>query len=255
VWLQHTAKSFLKRIATSPVLGPFGRPVLRAVLYALSLHHREVVSYDQPERASAIERVREILAGWPTQVMSADEAYMIRCAVLSTAKVEGDLAEVGVFRGTSAKVICEAKGDRPLHLFDTFEGLPPPGRFDSGFQAGQYECSLESVRDYLRDFRNVQFYEGHFPVTGEPIQSRCFSFVHLDVDLFESTTAALEFFYPRMNPGAILISHDYVAFAAVRRAFDEFFENKCEPVVELSGNQCLVVKITPPIPHAGRQLS
>jgi len=245
VWLQHTAKSFLKRIATSPVLGPFGPPLLRAVQYALSLHHREVVSYDQPERASAIERVREILAGWPTQVMSADEAYMIRCAVLSTAKVEGDLAEVGVFRGTSAKVICEAKGDRRLHLFDTFEGLPPASRFDAGFQAGQYACSLESVRDYLKDFPSVQFYKGYFPVTGEPVKSLSFAFVHLDVDLFESTVAALAFFYPRMNSGAILISHDYVAFAGVRKAFDGFFEHKPEPVIELSGNQCLVVKVTP----------
>jgi hypothetical protein len=65
------------------------------------------------------------------------------------------------------------------------------------------------------------------------------------VDLFESTMAALEFFYPRMNPGAILVSHDYVEFAGVRRAFDEFFEHKSEPVIELSGNQCLVVKVTP----------
>lgn len=245
MWSQQTAKSSLKRIATSPLLGPLGRPLLRAIQYALSLHHREVVSYDQPERASAMERVREILADWPTQVMSADEAYMIRGAVLSTAKVEGDLAEVGVFRGTSAKVICEAKGDRPLHLFDTFEGLPPSGRFDSGFQAGQYACSLDSVRDYLKDFPNVQFYKGYFPMTGEPIKSRGFSFVHLDVDLFESTVAAIQFFYPRMNPGAILISHDYVAAAGVRRAFDAFFADKCEAVIELSGNQCLVVKVTP----------
>jgi O-methyltransferase len=245
VWLQRTAKSSLKRVATSRLLGPFGPPLLRAVQYALSLHHREVVRYDQPERASAMERVREILADWPTQVMSADEAYMIRSAVLSTAKVEGDLAEVGVFRGTSAKVICEAKGDRRLHLFDTFEGLPPTSRFDAGFQTGQYACSLESVRDYLRDYPNVQFYKGCFPVTGEPVKSRGFSFVHLDVDLFESTVAALQFFYPRMNPGAILISHDYVEFAGVRRAFDGFFEHKSEPVIELSGNQCLVVKVTP----------
>ena len=245
MWLQRTAKSSLRRIATSPLLGPFGPALLHAVQYALSLHHREVVSYDQPERASAIERVREILADWPAQVMSADEAYMIRGAVLSTAKVEGDLAEVGVFRGTSAKVICEAKGDRALHLFDTFEGLPPTGHFDSGFQAGQYACSLESVRDYLKDFANVQFYKGYFPMTGEPVKSRGFAFVHLDVDLFESTMAALGFFYPRMNLGAILVSHDYVEFAGVRRAFDEFFEHKSEPVIELSGNQCLVVKVTP----------
>ena len=34
------------------------------------------------------------------------------------------MAEVGVYQGVSAKLICEAKGDKELHVFDTFEGLP-----------------------------------------------------------------------------------------------------------------------------------
>jgi O-methyltransferase len=235
----------MRRIATSSLLAPLGQPLLHAIQYALSLHHREVVSYDQPSRASAVERVRAILIESPPQTMSADEACMIRSAVLTAAKVEGDLAEVGVFRGTSAKVICEAKGGRLLHLFDTFEGLPEPGAADSAFRKGQYACSLERVREYLKGFPNVQFHPGYFPATGEPVRNRSFSFVHLDVDLHESTLGALRFFYPRMNPGAILISHDYVEFAGVHAAFDEFFADKCEPVVELSGNQCLVVKVAP----------
>src|SRR5262245_59668220 len=100
--LRNAAKDSVRLIATSSVLAPLGQPLLHAVLYALSLHHREVVSYDQPSRASAAERVRAILTELPPQTMSVDEAYMLRAAVLSTAKVEGDLAEAGVFRGTSA---------------------------------------------------------------------------------------------------------------------------------------------------------
>lgn len=235
----------MKRIVTSPLLTPLGQPLLHAIQYALSLHHREVVSYDQPSRASAVERVRAILTESRPQTMSVDEAYLIRCAVLTTAKVEGDLAEVGVFRGTSAKVVCEAKGGRLLHLFDTFAGLPEPGAADSAFRKGQYACSLERVRDRLSGFPNVQFHPGCFPAAGEPVRDRSFSFVHLDVDLYESTAGALRFFYPRMNSGAILVSHDYVEFAGVRAAIDEFFEDKREPVIELSGNQCLVVKLAP----------
>ena len=47
-----------------------------------------------------------------------------------------------------------------------------------------------------------------------------------------------------MNRGAMLVSHDYVAFPAVRSAFDEYFNGTAQPVLELSGNQCLVVKVT-----------
>lgn len=238
-------KHFAKKIATAPALRPLGRPLLHAAQYTLALHHIETVYFGQPERAKHAERVREIVTSWPTQTMGVDEAYMIRAAVLQTAKVEGDIAEVGVYRGGTARIICEAKGNRPLHLFDTFEGLPEPGEIDSAFRRGEYACSLESVRQYLKGFADVRFYKGLFPGTAEPAKLHKFSFVHLDVDLYESTMAALDFFYPRMDPGAVIISHDYVTFPGVRAAFDQFFEKKPEPVVELTGNQCLVVKVAP----------
>jgi hypothetical protein len=236
-------KTVVRKIATAPVFRPLGMPLLHAVQYTLGLHHIEIVHFDQPERAKDAARIREIVTSRQTQTMGVDEAYMIRAAVLRTAKVEGEIAEVGVFWGGTARVICEAKGNRPLHLFDTFEGLPQPGEADSAFHKGQYACSLENVRQYLSGFPEVSFHQGLFPATGEPVKDRKFSFVHLDVDLYESTLGALEFFYPRMDPGAILISHDYVAFPGVRAAFDGFFAQKPEPVVELTGNQCLIVKV------------
>ena len=48
------------------------------------------------------------------------EAYHIYMASKITRKVPGDIAEVGVYKGGSAKIICSAKGDRALYLFDTF---------------------------------------------------------------------------------------------------------------------------------------
>src|SRR3989344_1798212 len=51
----------------------------------------------------------------------------------------GVFAEVGVFRGASAKIICESKGRTPLHLFDTFEGLPDKvGESDGRFKKGMF---------------------------------------------------------------------------------------------------------------------
>jgi hypothetical protein len=111
------------------------------------LRHRGCGNHDadrdaarqRPDRTQTARFVRNILTMFEGQTMSVDEGYIIYSAVHSSAKVEGDLAEVGVFRGQSARIICEAKGDKTLHLFDTFQGLPTPAPIDSAFKEGQLE--------------------------------------------------------------------------------------------------------------------
>jgi len=237
-------KRAVSTVVTSRLAAPIGVPVLHLTQYALSLHRHEVISFDQqPERARTAAFIREILTMFQPMTMNVDEGYMIHSAVESTAKLPGDIAEVGVFRGQSARIICDVKGDKVLHLFDTFQGLPEPGSIDTKFKQGEYACSLPQVEKLLAGQSNVRYYQGLFPGTAGDVEGCRFSFVHLDVDLYESTRAALEFFYPRMTPGAIVISHDYVIADGVRKAFDEFFERKPETVLELTGNQCMVVKL------------
>jgi hypothetical protein len=174
------------------------------------------------------------------------ESCMICMAVHGTSKLGGAIAEVGVFRGGSAKLICELKGDRPLHLFDTFEGLPELGQFDTSqeFRQGQFkDTSYDHVCKLMTPYPNVSIHRGYFPDTAGPVQNERFSLVHLDVDLHDTTKAALEFFYPRMVPGGIVISHDYVNADGVRKAFDDFFASKPEPLLVVSDTQCMVTKV------------
>jgi hypothetical protein len=216
---------------------------LHAVQYALSIHAREVVSFDQTaERTTLIRFIRDVFTRFGSQTMGVDEGYMIAMAVRKTSHLAGDIAEVGVFRGQSARVICEMKETKQLHLFDTFQGLPEPGAIDSQFKEGEYASSMASVQRFLASQANVYFYPGLFPATAAPVADKQFSFVHLDVDLYESTRSCLEFFYPRLVQNGILISHDYANAEGVRRAFDEFFFNRPELVLELTGTQCLVIK-------------
>lgn len=177
------------------------------------------------------------------------EAYELFLAVTKTEKLPGEIAEVGVFRGGSAKLLAETSR-KPIHLFDTFEGLPDLTREDrpDQFRKGDYSASLENVTSYLAAYPNVKLYKGFFPATAGPVADRRFSFVHLDVDLYRPTLDSLAFFYPRMTRGGILIGHDYRDIprfhdSGVKKAFDEFFLDKPEVVLELlDGSQCLVVK-------------
>jgi hypothetical protein len=196
---------------------------------------------ERKEFAKNLKKIRS-----ETELLLEDiEAWHIFMAVKQTQKVPGDIAEVGVYKGGSAKIICTAKGDKPLHLFDTFEGLPRVDDIDMvwPFYEGKFAAPIDDVQNYLKNDSNVHFYKGIFPDTSGPVKERTFSMVNLDVDTFESTRNCLEFFYTRMNPGGILLSHDYITAPGVKKAFDDFFASKAEPVLETAGSQCLVVKV------------
>jgi O-methyltransferase len=214
-----------------------------AVSFAVESKGRVIISYDDAQRRPVLDLIRKIKR--ETKMMLDDnEAYQISMAVKSTEKVQGDLAEVGVFMGGSAKLIRESDGARPLHLFDTFSGIPKVEEIDQpAFYQGQFASSVQQVKHYLGDYKDIHFYPGIFPDTAKSVEIKTFSFVHLDVDTYESTLACLEFFYPRINPGGILLSHDYINHHGVKKAFEGFFEEKQEPIIEMSGTQCLIVKL------------
>jgi len=211
--------------------------------YIVEQKYGAIMYFDDPKRkkiASLINRIKDETE----MLLTMGEAYQLFMAAKNTSKVDGDLAEVGVYKGGSAKLICEAKGDRVLHLFDTFKGIPDVDGIDSNkFHEGQFAASLEEVKNYLKGYQNVFFYKGVFPRTSAPVVKKKFSFVHLDVDTYKSTLDCLKFFYPRMTRGSIMISHDYISARGVRKAFDIFFRDKPEVVLEMFGSQCFVVKL------------
>ncbi|MDE1919421.1 MAG: hypothetical protein KGH56_01845 [Patescibacteria group bacterium] len=107
---------------------------------------------------------------------------------------------------------------------------------------GEYAASLESVQKVMGGIENVSYYKGLFPGTSKPIENKKFSLVHLDLDLYRATHDSLVFFYPRMNKGGVIISHDYYGCPGVRKAFDDFFADKPEPLITQAASQVLIVK-------------
>jgi O-methyltransferase len=210
---------------------------------ALLMHYESLVSFRDIERIQVLELVSEIRRQTEL-IMTDSEACQVYMTVRVTEKVEGDLAEVGVYKGASAKIICEAKGKRSLHLFDTFEGLPTPDKkLDPQFYAGKFASQLTQVKELLKGYPNVFIYKGLFPDTAGPVRDKAFSFVNLDVDTYSSTKACLDFFYPRMSKGGVIISHDYYYAFGVRKAIDEFFADKPEIILSLPDTQCLIAKL------------
>lgn len=206
-----------------------------------------VASYRQPHRTNVLRRVLD-LKRRRRMILTPLEANQLFSLVQSTAKLGGAMAEVGVYEGASARLIREADPERQLHLFDTFEGLPETQESDTAhhlgpYQKGEFACAFDNVSEYLSGSNHITIHKGLFPATAEAITGERFSFVHSDVDIYQSTKAVLEFFYPRMVPGGILITHDFVSAGGVNRAFVEFLSDKREPLIELPGDQGMIVKI------------
>ena len=179
-------------------------------------------------------------------------ALQILVCVRAARQLDGAMAEAGVLMGGSARLICEAKGHSPLHLFDVFDTLQSP----SDAAPSPLEQALRNhfkdthgtigqVRRLLAPYEEVNLHPGIFPDSvPDDVRDLRFSFVHLDMDLAESTRAGLEFFHPRLVQGGILIGDDY-GDAAVRETFADYFQGRPETLIELPWGQVMLVKQGP----------
>ncbi len=159
--------------------------------------------------------------------------------IWSSAKIAkyvcGDMAEVGVYKGGSAKIICEVKGDKKLFLFDTYEGMPDVDKNVDDHEKGDFnDTDLDRVKQYLSNYQNIEYIKGTFPESLNQVWNtdQKYCFVHLDVDIYKSTLNCLEYFYPRMSPGGIIISHDYKTMdcTGVKKAFTKSDSDSSRPI-------------------------
>jgi O-methyltransferase len=190
-------------------------------------------------------RVMEGVAG--RTLVDPVRCYMLWQQARSTAPLGGEVAEVGVYRGGTARLLARTvqPTGRTVHLFDTFAGMPAVDAARDLHREGDFaETSLDEVRAFLAGSPNVRFYPGFFPQTAEPVRDTRFSFVHVDVDIYPSVRDCCAFFYPRLLPGGVMIFDDYgfLSCPGARQAVDEFFADKPETPCYLPTAQCMVVR-------------
>jgi len=184
----------------------------------------------------------------PYTMTSAERIAALRQAVEHVVRheVPGDIVECGVWRGGSMMVVARTLQDlgveRRLHLFDTFEGMPPPEDVDRdmfGTSASDAlarddrdtghvwaRATLEDVRHNVGSTgyptRLVSYVQGRVEETIPARAPERISLLRLDTDWYESTRHELEHLYPRLAPGGILIIDDYGHWEGARKAVDEY---------------------------------
>ncbi len=164
-------------------------------------------------------------------------SYEPRAAVLELSSreiyrygIEGSTAELGVYRGDFAELINRYFPDRKLYLFDTFEGFDKKdvdveiaGNFSEATETSFSITSEEVVLGKMEHKENCIIRKGWFPDTAEGVEDK-FCFVSIDADLYQPILAGLEFFYPRLVHGGVIIIHDFnnKEYQGARQAVKEF---------------------------------
>lgn len=162
--------------------------------------------------------------------------------IKDTEALEGDVAEVGVYKGGTAFLIA-ALTDKPLHLFDTFKGMPKVSEHDLHHEGDFADTDAHEVNGFVSSARpgnnHISVNEGLFPESAWLVTERKFSFVHIDVDIYQSVKDCLEFFYPRMVKGGIIALDDVYEknCPGALKAFQEFLSTLGYPVEDLGSCQ------------------
>ena len=106
-------------------------------------------------------------------------------------------------------------------------GIPFVDSADIGFWvAGDTACSLDQVKSNLQQYTNIKYYKGIFPQdTANQIEDCKFALVNIDVDIQQSISDCLEYFYPRLVKDGYILIHDYDV-EPVRAVVDKFIVDR-----------------------------
>ncbi len=156
-----------------------------------------------------------------------------------------DFAECGCWKGHSSfiisKLIVENNKDIDFHIFDSFEDGLSVSNINDGdfFYRDESTKKRISKRDFysneqfvrnevLKEFNFVKIYPGWIPEKFNLIKDKKFSFIHIDVDLYNPTMDSLKFFYSRLQEGGAILCDDYNIshYPGAKKAWDEFFKDK-----------------------------
>jgi len=183
---------------------------------------------------------------------------------LATLDVPGARVECGAYRGATALLMCEVwRGRNPgftgrdMFLIDSFMGTSASGvndfipvrdepegatRMDAFFPVAKTDISADLVRSFFSAYPDARICAGWIPQVFTTLPDRDWAFVHLDLTLYEPTLAALEYFYPRLNPGGAILCDGSIFCPGAQKAWDDYCTEHDIPFVALGHRESVIVK-------------
>lgn len=173
------------------------------------------------------------------------------CEEIKRRNLQGNAAELGVYKGKFARYINGYFPDRTLYLFDTFEGFDNRDvdrEKQHGFSDGRQDFSDTSVEGVLKQMPYPEMcrpFKGFFPQSAKDVND-AFVFVSLDADLYDPILAGLNFFYPKLVNGGYIFVHDFnnESYSGARKAVEQFCREQGIGFVPIpdSGGSVIIAK-------------
>lgn len=194
----------------------------------------------------------DIIRSVQPYTMTSPERVMALCSAVDYIlqnQIEGAFVECGVWRGGSMAAVARTLlnrgvSDRPLWLYDTFEGMSEPTDKDIDFlgktathlletedpqdsKSVWCRSSIDQVRKVMGQTtypsQQVNLVEGKVEETLLQHRPGRIALLRLDTDWYESTRLELEMLFPLLSPGGVLIIDDFGHWQGCRRAVEEYF--------------------------------
>ena len=238
------------------------KQLLRKALRSVGFDIIRVSEGDESAYSDFTDEDRALIARIrPFTMTSRERIFALRAAVRYVVEnqIPGDFVECGVWRGGSMMAIALTlieMGDtsRDLHLFDTFEGMPPPKAVDQRFDGVPAQDMLDHrpkttedaywaiapIDDVRRNVLSTGYPESkiHFVkgLVEETIPGSAparIALMRLDTDWYDSTKHEFEHLYDRVSPEGAIIIDDYGWWSGSKKAADEFIATrKFKPLLQ-----------------------
>lgn len=149
--------------------------------------------------------------------------------------IEGAIAELGVYQGDFSAVLSHYFLDKKIYLFDTFSGfvdedidIERKNKYSNSKAGHLSDTNIDIVLNKIKNKNNCIIRKGYFPETAKGLENEVFSFVSIDVDLYQPTYEGLMFFYERLNKNGYILVHDYHfnLYSGVKEAIQKFCSEK-----------------------------
>lgn len=160
-----------------------------------------------------------------------------------------DMVECGVCDGVTAFfALRELKGHNScakMHLYDAWSHMRGDLLLESEkSHEGDYsKLTIQRTKRNLSEFDNVVYHQGYIPESlhKEPDPPEKISYLSIDLNSSIPTVAALEFFFPRLVRGGVILFDDYgwIGYGDTKRAVDKFFKNKPGILMPLPTGQAI----------------
>jgi O-methyltransferase len=182
------------------------------------------------------------------------KCYELWQLIQESTKLKGAIIEVGVWKGGSAALIAKRAQlsdiQDNIYLCDTFTGVVKAGEKDSLYLGGEHaDASKKGVQRLLKklNLNNIKILEGIFPEETEKfVKDENFRFCHIDVDVYQSAKDIVEWIWPKLVTGGIIVFDDYGVKGCdgITTFVNEQRRKKDRLIIHNLNGHAIIIKIT-----------